>query len=581
MKNSFKHLGWFFKQEYKKYIMLAILLLLLSITPVIPTKLFGMVIDEIVGGSLTINKLIVFVLSLALLPITRYIIAFVYHFYINYLGHKLSYTLREKYIAHLFDMDSSLYAKYTKGDLISRATGDLQNLTVLATSFLQIVVFNSGVVISTIISMLLISPILMLASIFFMPIAIFYLNRKRMIKRKYYSIHREIYADMTESVLESIEGVKAIRAYTEEENDFGKTKEAIEKDANSWWKILKFESIYTPLFELVYAVSYFIGIAFGTYLVITNNISAGNLITMLMYIGMLYGPLIALSNTLNNVNNITISDERYHEIMDIIPEVKDGTKITSEVNFSVVKFENVSFRYPNDNFDVIKNINLEIKKGETIGIVGPTGAGKSTLIRQFLREYNLVSGNIYIDGEDIKDFRVEDIRNLVGYVPQDHVLFRRSVDDNILIGNPYANPHQVDLAITIADFKKDLKELPSGITTMVSEAGTSLSGGQKQRLSIARALVKDPMILVLDDSLSAVDALTEKNIINQLRQSRQNRTNIIIAHRFSAITNADKILVIQNGEITDMGTHAELLAYDNWYHTQYLKQTNGEEYEEL
>jgi len=414
-----------------------------------------------------------------------------------------------------------------------------------------------------------------------MTIAIFYLNRKRMIKRKYYTIHREIYADMTESVLESIEGVKAIRAYTEEENDFGKTKEAIEKDANSWWKILKFESIYTPLFELVYAVSYFIGIAFGTYLVITNNISAGNLITMLMYIGMLYGPLIALSNTLNNVNNITISDERYHEIMDIIPEVKDGTKIISEVNFSVVKFENVSFRYPNDNFDVIKNINLEIKKGETIGIVGPTGAGKSTLIRQFLREYNLVSGNIYIDGEDIKDFRVEDIRNLVGYVPQDHVLFRRSVDDNILIGNPYANPHQVDLAITIADFKKDLKELPSGITTMVSEAGTSLSGGQKQRLSIARALVKDPMILILDDSLSAVDALTEKNIINQLRQSRQNRTNIIIAHRFSAITNADKILVIQNGEITDMGTHAELLAYDNWYHTQYLKQTNGEEYEEL
>lgn len=469
MKQAFKHLGWFFKQEYKRYILLAVLLLILSITPVIPTKLFGMVIDDIVGGALNVRRLIIFISSLALIPIARYIIAYIYHYYINYLGHKLSYNLREKYIAHLFDMDSSLYAKYTKGDLISRATGDLQNLTVLATSFLQIVVFNSGVVISTVTSMLLISPILMFASTFFMPIAIFYLNKKRMIKRKYYSIHREIYANMTESVLESIEGVKAIRAYTEEENDFKKAKEAIEADADSWWKILKFESIYGPLFELVYAVSYFIGIAFGVYLVVTNKLTAGSLITMLMYIGMLYGPLIALSNTLNNVNNITISDERYHEILEISPEVKDGPKVTSEVNFEEIEFKNVSFRYPYDEDDVIKDFNLKIRKGETIGIVGPTGSGKSTLIRQLLREYNLTDGNIFIDGIPINEYKVEDIRNLIGYVPQDHVLFRRTVDDNILIGNPAANPHQVDLAITLADFKKDVKELPSGMTTMVSE----------------------------------------------------------------------------------------------------------------
>lgn len=581
MKEAFKHLGWFFRQEYKKYIVLAFLLLILSITPVIPTKLFGMVIDDIEGGTLNLSRLIFFVASLALIPIVRYIIAYIYHYYINFLGHKLSYKLRENYIAHLFDMDSSLYAKYTKGDLISRATGDLQNLTVLATSFLQIVVFNSGVVISTIISMLFISPVLMIASTFFMPIAIFYLNRKRMVKRKYYSTHREIYADMTESVLESIEGVKAIRAYTLEDRDFEKAVEAIEKDANSWWKILKFESIYGPLFELVYAVSYFIGISFGTYLVVTNNISTGSLITMLMYIGMLYGPLIALSNTLNNVNNITISDERYHEIMEIEADVKDGDIVSLNIDFNKIEFQNVSFRYPGDDFDVIKDIDLEIKKGETIGIVGPTGSGKSTLIRQLLREYNVSNGTILVDGVDIREFKVEDIRNLVGYVPQDHVLFRRTVDDNILIGNPRANPMQVDLAITLADFKKDLKELPSGITTMVSEMGSSLSGGQKQRLSIARALVKDPMILILDDSLSAVDALTEKNIITSLNEARVNRTNIIIAHRFSAVANADKIIVIQNGRITDIGTHQELLKYDNWYKEQYNKQTYGEDNEEF
>lgn len=581
MTDAFRHLKWFFKQEYKKYIILAILLLFLSITPVIPTKLFGMVIDDIVSGSLTYEKLIFFVGSLVLIPISRYLVSFLYHYYINFLGHKLSYKLRENYIAHLFELDANIYSKYTKGDLISRATGDLQNLTVLATSFLQIVVFNTGVVISAVISMIFISPTLMIASTFFMPIIIFYLNKRRMVKRKYYSIHREIYADMTEKVLESIEGVKSVRAYVEEENDFAKTKDAIYADINSWWKILKFEAIYNPLFELVYAISYFIGISLGTYLVITNNISVGDLITSLMYIGMLYGPLIALSNILNNVNNITISDERYHEIMEIEPEVKDKVVPTSVIDFHEIILRDVYFKYPASDFDVIKNINLTIKKGETIGLVGPTGSGKSTLLRQLLREFNVSSGEILIDGIDIREYKIEDVRNLVGYVPQDHVLFRRTVDDNILIGNPKANPHQIDLAITLADFKKDVKELPFGLTTMVSEMGSSLSGGQKQRLSIARALVKDPMILILDDSLSAVDAMTEKNIINSLKEARSDKTNIIIAHRFSAIKGADKIIVLQGGEITDIGTHDELMSYDNWYKKQYNQQVYGDINEEF
>ena len=187
---------------------------------------------------------------------------------------------------------------------------------------------------------------------------------------------------------------------------------------------------------------------------------------------------------------------------------------------------------------MIKNISFTIKSGETIGIVGPTGAGKSTLIRQLLREFNLTKGEIKIDGNDIKEYNIEDIRNLVGYVPQNHILFRRSVDDNILIGNPDASNQLIQKAMTMADFKKDLSNLTEGSSTMVAELGESLSGGQKQRLSIARALVKDPEILILDDSLSAVDALTESNIINQLKEYRKDKTNIIVAHRCSAVKNA-------------------------------------------
>jgi len=218
-------------------------------------------------------------------------------------------------------------------------------------------------------------------------------------------------------------------------------------------------------------------------------------------------------------------------------------------------------------------------KSGTVAVIGRANAGKSTLIRQLLREFNLTSGEIKIDGNDIKQYKIEDIRNLVGYVPQNHILFRRSVDDNILIGNPNASNQALQKAMTMADFKKDLSNLTEGSSTMVAELGESLSGGQKQRLSIARALIKDPEILILDDSLSAVDALTEANIINQLKEYRKDKTNIIVAHRFSAVKNADKIIVLQNGVITDIGSSKELLKYDNWYKYQYLKQLKGDIYE--
>ena len=384
---------------------------------------------------------------------------------------------------------------------------------------------------------------------------------------------------MTESVLESIEGVKTVRAYCYEDEDFKKTEKAIINDVDSWWKIQKFESSFTPLFELVYAVAYFIAIGLGTYFVIHGDISGGSLVSYLVYVGTLYGPLIGLSNVLNITNNIVIADQRFNEIMNLVPTVKNEEEPKDIFKFKEIYFNNVSFKYPFDEFEVIKNISFTIKCGETIGIVGPTGSGKSTLIRQLLREFNVTKGEIKIDDIDIKEYKIDDVRNLVGYVPQNHILFRRSVDDNILIVNPNATEEALQKAMTMADFKKDLANLTDGSNTMVAELGESLSGGQKQRLSIARALVKDPEILILDDSLSAVDALTESTIINQLKEERKDKTNIIVAHRFSAVKSADKIIVLQNGEITDIGTSDELLKYDNWYKLQYIKQLKGDVYE--
>ncbi len=573
MKDVFKHLGWFFKQEYKKYILAGIALLILSSSAVIPARVLGIVIEEIAARTITIPKMLLYGGLLLIIPVSRYLVNILYHYMINMLGHKLSYELREKYIDHLFDLDAVTYSQYTKGDLISRATNDLQALTVMATSFLQTVVFNGGVIIFSIgVMIFTIDPLLTLISILIMPVSIFFLNKARAKKRQYYKIHHEIYADMTEKVLESIEGVKTVRAYAEEETDFQKTKKAIDADVNSWRKILKFESAFTPLFEFIYAFTYFCAFAGGSYMVITSQITTGDLLTFVMYIGMLYGPLIALSSILTTINNSTIADARFQEIMDIVPVVKDTDHSLDILTFNKIEFKNVSFQYPFDEMEVIKNINLVINKGETIGIVGPTGSGKSTLIRQLLREFNVTSGEVLIDGIDIRNYKVEDVHALVGYVPQSHVLFRKSVDENMLVGLPTATPADMDRAFRIADFQKDLKELVYGRDTIVGELGNSLSGGQRQRLSIARAVIKDPDILILDDSLSAVDALTESNIVHNLQESRVGKTNIIVAHRFSAIMKADKIIVLQNGQITDVGTHQELLKHDNWYKLQYLEQ---------
>lgn len=576
MKEIYKNIGWYFKQEWKRYIISFICLVILSVTAVLPAKVLGLVIEEIAESTITLRMLIIYIVLLLAIPVSRYLVNIVFQYSINKLGLNLSYELRDKYIDHLFELDASAYASFTKGDLIARATNDLEALTVMATSFLQSVVYNSSVIIFAIsIMVFTISPLLTLASIAFMPIAIFFLNRMRMKRRTYYKRHHEIYANMTENVLESIEGAKTVRAYCKEEDDFKKTKEAIDADVNSWRYILKFEAFFTPLFELIYAVAYFVAFSLGSYMVITSEITTGDLVTFIMYVGMLNAPLISLSNILNTINNAGIANTRFDEIMKLKPIVQDEADAKNVINFEKIEFKNVSFKYPFDKVEVIHNIDLTINKGETIGIVGPTGAGKSTLIRQLLREFNVTSGEVFIDGVDIKEYKIEDVHNLVGYVPQSHILFQKSVDDNILIGNPRANNEQIRTAIMLADFKKDIDDMARGEATMVGELGDSLSGGQKQRLSIARALVKDPEILILDDSLSAVDALTEATIINNMKISRKGKTNIIVAHRFSAIYGADKIIVLQDGRITDIGTHRELLSYDNWYKRQYLEQLEG------
>jgi ATP-binding cassette subfamily B multidrug efflux pump len=573
MKKIYQSVSWFIKENKKGYAILMILLLGIAIFALSPAYVLGRSIDVIITTGLTRSRLYTIVILLVLLPTARYLISFLYNHLSQKMALKLTFEMRSKYVDQLFFMDATFYETFEKGDLISRITSDLEAITQAASSLLEGILFNVGMLVLAITLMIIsVGLPLTLISFSLMPIGLTYLNILRHKKRSYFKKHREIYAEMTEKVLESVEGQKAIRAYVQESNDLIKQKHAIKNDIESWRYIVKFENWFTPMFEAVYGLSYMLGFGFGVLFIFNGTITLGSLLILITYIGMLYGPIMSISNILAQFNQASIAIERIDEIMAYVPSVKDEMDAKPIVNFNVIDFKNVTFQYPFDANPTLYDINLTIKKGMTIGVVGPTGAGKSTLIRQLLREFNTTSGSIEIDGVSISSYAIEDIRTLVGYVPQQHIIFKRSVEDNIMLGSPNAKHDMFEKAIKMADFQKDLAMLQESIHTMVSESGVSLSGGQKQRLSIARALIKDPEILILDDSLSAVDAKTETTILEHLKELREGKTNIIVAHRFSAIKHADLILVLERGHIVMQGTHQELMTKDGFYKTQYIEQ---------
>jgi ATP-binding cassette, subfamily B, multidrug efflux pump len=576
MKKLFLHIRWYVIQEWKTYLLMFLLLVSIAVFALIPGWLLGLSIDTIISGGLTPESLWWLGGSLIAFPIVRYGLSYFYNYTTVKKSQQLAHTLRKKYLSHLFNMDSSFFETYPKGDLISRVTGDLDSIIQSATGLLEGLVFNIGFIMITLgLMMLTISWQLTLISVIIMPIGLTILNLIRESKRQYFKKHRDIYAAFTEKMLESVEGQKAIRAYVQEDIDLKKQHQEINNDIESWRYIVKFENWFNPLFEVIYGIAYTLAFSFGIYFIIQQTMTLGGLITFVTYIGMLYGPFISISGIFAQLNQATIAVDRLETVMNHVPTVQDNPSSQQIIGFKTIDFKGVTFQYPFDKQPVIKNISFTIQKGQTIGVVGPTGAGKSTLIRQLLREFNVSKGSVLIDNTPIERFKIEDIRELVGYVPQSHILFKLPVEENIKIGNPKASVDVMKSAVKMADFEKDLPYLQSGLQTMMGETGVNLSGGQKQRLSIARALIKDPQILILDDSLSAVDMKTERTIIQHLKDVRKEKTNIIVTHRFSAIQEADLILVLEAGEITQRGTHESLIREDGWYKRQYITQLTG------
>jgi ABC-type multidrug transport system fused ATPase/permease subunit len=366
--------------------------------------------------------------------------------------------------------------------------------------------------------------------------------------------------------------VRVIRAYVQEKEDVNRFNTLTDDVFRKNVSVAKIDALFEPTMKLLVGISYLIGLGYGAYLVFHNVITLGELVSFNVYLGMMIWPMFAIGELINIMQRGNASLDRINETLSYEADVKNHEQPQHIDSPKKIEFNNVSFQYPSSEVVNLNHVSFTVNRGDTIGIVGKTGSGKTTIVKQLLRQYPAGSGQITMSGVPIEKIPLETLQRFIGYVPQDHVLFSRTVRENILFGKKDGSDAELNKAIDLAFFRKDLEMLPDGLNTLVGEKGVALSGGQKQRISIARALLVNPEILILDDSLSAVDAKTETAIISNIRSERADKTTFITTHRLSAVEHADWILVLDEGKIIEEGRHQTLLANKGWYKEQYERQ---------
>ncbi len=492
----------------------------------------------------------------------------------------IEYDLRNDFFAHLERLSMNFFLNYKTGDIMSRATNDLNSVRMVVGPGIMYSITTVTMFILAISLMLSINVRLTIYAMIPFPMLTFLISRfGGMIHKRYEKIQAQ-FSSMSARIQENLAGIRVVKAYTREDSEIEEFKKQNKRYFEKSKSLIRVWSIFFPLMELMGGLGILVVLWYGGIQVIEGKISIGDFVAFNGYILLLLWPMIALGWVISLFQRGAASMGRINIILDTKPEIADDENVMDINNVKgEIELRNLTFSYNNTKEPVLKNINLRIEKGMTLAIVGPTGSGKTTLVNLIPRIFDAPEGTVFIDGIPIKKIPLRVLRSEIGYIPQDTFLFSDTIKENIIYGVNDVSDNEIIESAEISQILSDIEEFPEKFDTVLGERGVNLSGGQKQRLSIARAIIRKPKILILDDALSSVDTYTEEEILKRLKFFLKERTSIVVSHRISTVNDSDWIVVLDNGMIVEEGKHEELIEKDGIYASLYRKQLIAEELE--
>lgn len=562
-----------FIREHKfSYIIGLIFMFLSSYVQTLFPKVLGNTVDILKVKGFKPESVYANIGYILLIAIGTFVFTYIWRNLVIGNARKLECHIRERLFDHFQILSPEFYSQKKTGDLIAYAINDINAVRQTLGPALSMAINGVVVCVISIYSMAnAVNWQLTLLSLIPIPLMVFIMIHIGKLVKKRFKKVQETFASISDRVNENINGMRVIKAYVQEDKEVERFEQLNNQMVETNLSMVRVSAFLSPLIELCFTVSFVANLIWGGNLVLKGSISLGDFIAFNGYLTMILAPVLSIGQVITIFQRGMASLGRLNEIMGVTPQIKD-TGLKQELKDEAINIKNLSFTYPGAKKESLKNISITIPGGHTLGIIGKTGSGKSTLVNLLLKLYNVNNGHISFGDTDINDFKLEALRNGIGVVPQDNFLFRASISDNIRFFKDIYTEEEVEEAAKNSCIYQSIMELPEGFETILGERGVNISGGQKQRVSIARALIRNPEVLILDDALSAVDTVTESEILSNLRNLRENKTTIIVASRISAIMEADEILVLDKGEIKERGTHSQLLGKGGIYNEIYQYQ---------
>lgn len=573
----FFKLGWFFKKEKKRYLIGVTFLALTSVINLVPPRILGLMADQLDKGHISWQEYGLLILTIIFAALLLYGFRYLWRRQIWGGAAELELQLRSKLFRHFMEMDRTFYQRHRTGDLMAHATNDVSAIQEVAGEGVLTLVDSLLMSVSTMIAMIIFVD-WRLTIVALIPLPFLAWGAWKLGDQLYdaFDESQAAFSRLNNKTQESVSGIKVLKTFGQGKEDTQAFNDMIANTIKINKRVFKWDSLFDPLGTLLIGLTYTITIIYGGLLVSNRALTIGQLVSFIAYIGNMVWPMFAIGYLFNILERGSASYDRVEKLLDEKPAITDQNadqSIHAQDIDGDLKYEVKSFAYPDEpQIPVLHNIDFTLKTGQTLGLVGKVGAGKTTIIQLLLREFDQYDGKITLNGHDIREIPLNVLLRQISYVPQNNYLFSTSIQKNIAFSDANSDESAVISAAKKSDLHNDILQMPGGYNTLIGENGVSLSGGQKQRMSIARALLKQSKILVLDDALSAVDARTEMAILKSLRQERKGKTTLIATHRLTSVMGADLILVLKDGRIVERGTHDQLLAENGWYADMWQRQ---------